>query len=206
MPRARAWASMFAAAALAACGDDRPRATVPPVPVPVPAAPDARDAGAPAAPDAQEPVMSDAAAAVPMEYEGLTLGTTLEAFVAHAAAAGWRQNAQPTGGDQSVTVFTTPDHPVKRYRLQFEASKLINVEIDYRQPDPARAALRERFAHARDHQGEWYLTDDARTVLASVKADGSRLRALHIAVIRDQREATALLRAAFGADFAAAGR
>lgn len=145
------------------------------------------------------------AAAVLMEYEGVALGATFEAFAAQAAAAGWRQNGKPGAADQHVTVFTTPDHPVKRYKLQFEKDAIINIEIDYRAPDPARAALREQFPVAKEHPGEWYLTDEARSVLASVKTDGSRVRALHIAVIRDQTEAQALLRAAFGPPPAGSG-
>ncbi len=34
-----------------------------------------------------------------------------------------------------VTVLTTPADPVKRYKLGYERGKLVNIQIDYRQPD-----------------------------------------------------------------------
>lgn len=179
-----------------ACGDERPRER-PASPSP-PVAPDARMSDMVI--DAMEEAVTDApaAAAAPMEYEGVALEMTLDDLIARAAARGWRQNAQPGAADQRVTVFTTPDHPVKRYKLGFESGRIVNIEIDYRAADPARTALREQFAEARDREGVWYMTDAARTVLASVSPDGKQVKALHLARLRDAREGQALLRFAFG--------
>lgn len=141
-----------------------------------------------------------AVASVPLEYEGLALGSTLDELIALAAAKGWRQNSQPApDADQMVTVFTTPDHPVKRYKLGYESSKLVNLQIDYRQPDAARLVLRDRFVHTRHLEGSWYLTDDGHTVLVSIDDAGQSVRALHLATLRDRKEADAMLSSAFGA-------
>ncbi len=134
-----------------------------------------------------------------LTYEDVTLRSSLDDLIELAVAGGWRHNARPVDdADQIVTVFTTPAHPVKRYKLGYEAGRLVNIEITYRQPDPARAALRERFAIRRHVHGSWYLTDEDRTVLAGVDDAGKTVRALHLASLRDQREAAALLRSAFG--------
>lgn len=134
-----------------------------------------------------------------LAYEDLTLRSSLEELIALAAARGWRQNARPVPeADQIVTVFTTPDHPVKRYKLGYERGRLVNIIITYRRPDPARTALRAGFPVSRHVEGAWYLTDEARTVLASVDDAGQTVRALHLASLRDQGEAAALLRSALG--------
>lgn len=188
-------AAGFVVLALAGCGDERgarPAPPTPPAPAPAPPAP------APPAPAADAMIYIDATT-VPLEYEGLTLLSTLDDLRALAAARGWRQNAQPAPlADQIVTVFTTPDHPVKRYKLGYEDSRLVSIEIDYRAPEPARTAWKDRFVHRRHLEGAWYLTDDGHNVLASVADDGKQLRALHLGALRDRREAEAMLQSAFG--------
>ncbi|MEZ4398999.1 MAG: hypothetical protein R3B06_03225 [Kofleriaceae bacterium] len=173
----------------AACGRDR--ASAPPGPLsPTPPT----TAPAPAPP--QEPAMPTAPPI--LTYEGVTLRSTVADLLVLAAANHWRHNvAAPDAPDQQVTVFTTPEHPVKRYRLGYEAGRLVNIQIDYRAPDPTRATLRDQFTEVREVRGAWFLTDADHTILASVAVDGATLRALDLANLRDRAEGEALLRAAF---------
>jgi hypothetical protein len=152
-------------------------------------------------PQKEPPLVATATApALVMEYEGVTLGSTLDELIAMAADRGWRQNAHPGAGDQTVTVFTTPDHPVKRYRLGFEGGALINIQIDFRTPDPARAALRGRFTVGKQIKDTWYLTDRDRQILASVDERGAAMKALWLARMRDQTEAKAMLKVTVDAE------
>lgn len=134
-----------------------------------------------------------------MEYEGMTLGSSLAELLAMAAARGWKQNAKDVPDvDQTVTVFTTPEHPVRRYKLGYERGRLINIQIEYRAPDASRLALRERFATSRLVKDTWYMSDAGRQVLAAMDEAGETVRALHLARLRDQTEARALLRFGLG--------
>ncbi len=139
------------------------------------------------------------AAALVLEYEGMTLGSSLDELVTTAAARGWQQNSQPAPrATQTVTVFPTDEHPVYKYKLGYEAGALINIQIEYREPDPARLALRDRFATSRLVKDTWFMSDVDRQILASVDVEGREVRALHLARLRDQTEARALLRFGLG--------
>jgi hypothetical protein len=147
----------------------------------------------------EKPYKERTVSALVLEYEGVTLGSSLTELLAMAAARGWKQNAQDVAGaDQTVTVFTTPEHPVRRFKLGYERGALINIEIDYRAPDEARLALRDRFATSRLVDEMWFMSDVDRQVLASVDTAGTQVRALHLARLRDQTEAKALLRFGLG--------
>jgi hypothetical protein len=152
--------------------------------------------GAEPAPRTKEPPV---AAALVLEYEGMTLGSSLDELVTTAAARGWKQNSQPVPhASQTVTVFTTPDHPVYRYKLGYQAGSLINIQIAYREPDKARLALRDRFATSRLVKDMWFMSDADRQILASVDVEGGEVRALYVARLEDQTEAKALLRFGLG--------
>jgi hypothetical protein len=147
-------------------------------------------------PAPQTPI--DAAATLPLMFEELTLATTLDEVIALAAARDWRHNATPhSNADQIVTVFTTREHPVKRFKLTFEASRLIGIAIDYRAPDPARLAIRARYPRSRQGDGGWYLGDEAGQQLVFVDEAGGHLRVLMTGMLHDRNEAEALLRQAF---------
>ena len=137
---------------------------------------------------------------VRLKFESVSLGMSLDELLALATAGGWKQNAQPGGQNQKVTVFPPDGDPVDRYKLGFEAGRLVNIQLEYAVPDPARvAALRAGYPRSKHgDDGGWNLADTGGETLVFIDDTGKELQALHTGVLRDRTEVAAIFRQALG--------
>jgi hypothetical protein len=159
-------------------------------------------AGCHEAPARNEPMMNQQQTANPtgvrLEFEGVRLGASFDEVLALIAARGWRHNAAPEPtADQTVTVFTVPEHPVKRFKLGLQGGALTSIQIDYRVDDPARgAALRAAYPRSKHAPDGWTMADAGGLTLVFIDDAGRKSQALYTGMLRDRTEVTALFRQA----------
>jgi hypothetical protein len=136
---------------------------------------------------------------VRLDFEAVSLGMSLDDMIALAASRGWKQNAQPGGRNQKVTVFPPDGDPIDRYKLGFEAGRLVNIQIEYREAKPARIeVLRADYPRSKHADDGWNLADPGGQTLVFISNTGKELQALHTGVLRDRTEVAALFRQALG--------
>lgn len=136
---------------------------------------------------------------VRLDFEAVSLGMSLDDVIALAATRGWKQNSQSGDPNQKVTVFPPDGDPIDRYKLGFEAGRLVSIQVEYLAADPARvAALRAGYPRQKHADDGWNLADSGGQTLVFIDNTGKALQALHTGVLRDRTEVAALFRQALG--------
>jgi hypothetical protein len=140
-----------------------------------------------------------AKSSVRLGFEAVSFGMSLDDLVSLAAARGWKQNARRGGLNQKVTVFPPDGDPIDRYKLGFEAGRLVNIQIEYLEAKPARVeALRAGYPRSKHSKEGWSLADPNGLTLVFIDDSGKVLQALHTGVLRDRTEVGAIFRQALG--------
>jgi len=138
-------------------------------------------------------------AGVRLEFEGVTLGMSLDDALALAGTRGWKHNAQPGALNQKVTVFPPDGDPIDRFKLGFEAGLLVNIQLKWTTADPARVdALKADYPRSKHGDDGWNLADAGGLTLVFIDDTGKELQVLHTGMLRDRREVAALFRMALG--------
>lgn len=134
-------------------------------------------------------------------FGGIKLLTTGADLVTQCGKLGWQHNigkdsATTAGGVAQTRAFVVPDakHEVQRFELVFEDSALVSMTLEFRQPDPQRHMMVNRFARKkRLPDGGWAMTDGRRDVVVVVNRETTRLTAVHTGKLQDRAQANKML-------------
>ncbi len=128
-----------------------------------------------------------------MEFAGLRLLMPATDVKAWASKSSFTHNVDDGGGVKQTASIQPHNHPVRRYELKFENSRLISLTVHYVAGDPKRADFRKHYALKRKRlDGTWVMTDSDRQTVVMVNRGGSQLVAVHTGQASNRNEVDAM--------------
>ncbi|MCB9738495.1 MAG: hypothetical protein H6747_04440 [Deltaproteobacteria bacterium] len=128
-----------------------------------------------------------------MVFGSLSLRMPLQQLKSMALGEGWQ--VQGMFADETTLTLVPPlDDPATQYGVVVEAGHVVQLAVDFRQNDERRVDARHQYAKSEiGADGAWAMTDAQRRTLVVVSPHGKRIVAVHLATLRDQQGAAALL-------------
>ncbi len=128
-----------------------------------------------------------------LDFGSLALRMPLDQLRSIVQGESWQIQGE-LGADAKVVLTPPATDPASSYGVVLEGGAVVQLAIDFRQPDERRVDARHHYAKSQiDAEGRWAMTDAQRRTLVVVSPHGLRIVALHLASMRDQQGAQAAL-------------
>ncbi len=138
------------------------------------------------------------AAQAPRNFGVLALGMPLSELKREVEERAWTLQGR-SEPDTQLIVVTTAGDAVLQYGVVVEASKIVQLSLDYKDADDSRTELRHSYAVSKiQPDGAWAMTDTHRQTLVVVRDHGKRLVAIDLQGSRDQDGVRAVMHKLLG--------